>query len=191
MTDKQLKTKAINIQGKQYVLVADRVIYFNDTYPNGMIQTSLVSEPDAEMVVVRAKVTPEIKNPERFFTGYSQAKWGEGMVNKTAALENCETSAIGRALGFMGIGVIDSVASVDEMRKAGANGSRSTTKATGKATSKQVYYMKKLSDEGKISKGIIKHVSEFSLSQAMDIIDRVNAGDEGGLAEIEKRLNEK
>ena len=39
-------------------------------------------------------------------------------MNKTAALENCETSAVGRALGFMGIGVIESIASADEVNKA-------------------------------------------------------------------------
>ena len=34
MTDKQLTNKAIDIKGKKYVLVSDRVLYFNDTYPN-------------------------------------------------------------------------------------------------------------------------------------------------------------
>jgi len=119
MTDKSLASKAINIKGKKYVLVSDRVTYFNEVYVNGMIQTSMKSEPESKQVVVMAKVTPDVKNPDRYFTGYSQAIVGEGMVNKTAALENAETSAVGRALAFMGIGVIDSVASVDEINKAG------------------------------------------------------------------------
>ena len=119
MTDKQLKEKAIQIKGNDYVLVSDRIIFFNETYKNGCIKTALVSQPQAEMVVVKAQVIPDISEPERYFTGYSQAKWGEGMVNKTSALENAETSAVGRALAMMGIGVIDSVASVDEMKKAG------------------------------------------------------------------------
>ena len=118
MTDKTLKDKAINIKGKSYVLVSDRIIYFNENYKNGSIKTKLISTPDAEVVVVKAQVTPNIDFKSRFFTGHSQAKWGEGMVNKTAALENCETSAVGRALAMMGIGVIDSVASVDEIKKA-------------------------------------------------------------------------
>jgi len=119
MTDKQLVNKAINIKGKKYVLVSDRILYFNETYKNGSIRTKMISEADAEICVVEAKVTPDHENPERFFTGHSQAKWGQGMVNTTSALENAETSAIGRALALMGIGVIDSVASVDEINKTG------------------------------------------------------------------------
>jgi hypothetical protein len=116
--DKQLKEKAIQFKGKAYVLVSDRVNYFNEVYPNGSIQTQLISEPSADMVVIKAIVTPDTKE-QRFFTGYSQAKWSDtsSFVNKTSALENCETSAVGRALAFMGIGVIDSIASVDEINK--------------------------------------------------------------------------
>ncbi len=110
--------KAIDIKGKKYVLVSDRVLAFNEVYPNGSIKTSLISQPGADMVVIKAQVTPDCKTIERFFTGYSQAVWGEGMVNKTAALENAETSAVGRALSFMGIGVLDSIASFDEVKKA-------------------------------------------------------------------------
>jgi hypothetical protein len=116
---KDLKDKAIDIKGKKYVLVSDRVLFFNEKYDAGMIQTKLVSQPDADLVVFMAKVTPDISSPERYFTGYSQAKWGDGLVNTTAALENAETSSVGRALALMGIGVIDSIASVDEMSKAG------------------------------------------------------------------------
>jgi len=118
MTDKSLKDKAIQFKGKEYVLVSDRVNYFNETYPNGSIQTQLISEPKDDMVVVKAIVCPDIKE-QRAFTGYSQAKWSDSssFVNKTSALENCETSAVGRALAFMGIGVIDSVASIDEIKK--------------------------------------------------------------------------
>lgn len=117
--DKQLKDKAISIKGNKYVLVSDRIIYFNETYKGGSIRTRLLSEPQADMVVVQAKVIPNISQPEKYFSGLSQAKWGDGMVNKTSALENAETSAVGRALAMMGIGVIDSVASADEMNKAG------------------------------------------------------------------------
>jgi len=115
---KDLKDKAISIKGKDYVLVADRVIYFNQQYPNGAITTKLLTTPDADRVTIIAKVTPDFATPERFFTGHSQATWGDGMVNKTAALENCETSAVGRALAMLGIGVIDSISSVDEINKA-------------------------------------------------------------------------
>ena len=131
MTDKSLKSKAIDIRGKQYVLVSDRVNYFNETYPQGFIQTKLLSSPDADMVVIKAKVVPDYTQIGRSFIGHSQAKWGEGMVNKTAALENAETSAVGRALAMMGIGVIDSVASADEMKKATSDPIMQVTKGMG------------------------------------------------------------
>lgn len=119
MTDKSLQDKAISIKGKEYIQVSDRILFFNAEYPKGCIKTALVSKPEDQMVVIKAQVIPDITTPDRYFTGYSQAKWGDGMVNKTAAMENAETSAVGRALGMMGIGVIDTVASVDEMNKAG------------------------------------------------------------------------
>jgi hypothetical protein len=118
MGGKNLKEKAIDIKGKKYVMVSDRVIFFNEIYPLGGITTELISALQGEVVVVKATVTPDITMPTRIFTAYSQAKWGDGMVNKTAALENAETSAVGRALAFMGIGVLDSIASVDEINKA-------------------------------------------------------------------------
>lgn len=114
-----LKEKAVDIKGKKYVLVSDRIIYFNEHYKDGAITTDLVTPTDAQHIIIKANVYPEGINGMRVFTGYSQAKIGDGYINKTAALENAETSAVGRALAMMGIGVIDSVASVDEMVKAG------------------------------------------------------------------------
>jgi len=112
--DKSLKDKAIDFKGKSYVLVADRVLFFNEMYPDGSITTELISAPEADTVIVKATVKP---NDKQIFTGYSQATWGEGYINKTSALENAETSAVGRALAFMGIGVIESIASIDEIKK--------------------------------------------------------------------------
>ena len=116
---KDLKDKAIQFKGKSYVQVKDRVDFFNETYPNGCIQTTLLSNITDNMVLFKAVAIPDMANPSRFFTGYSQARWDDhtSYVNKTSALENAETSSVGRALAFMGIGVIDSVASIDEVNK--------------------------------------------------------------------------
>lgn len=108
----------IDIKGKQYVLVSERIKAFNDMYPDGSIETELLSPTDSKMVVVKATVMPnKSTNLIRRFVGHSQAVIGQGMVNTTAALENAETSAVGRALAMMGIGIVDSVASADEMNK--------------------------------------------------------------------------
>ena len=112
----ELKDKAIDIKGKQYVLVSDRVLFFNENYPNGCIFTERLSEGDME--IFKATIIPDVDKPERKFTWYSQAKWWEWFINKTAAMENAETSAVGRWLAMMGIWVIDSIASADEIKKA-------------------------------------------------------------------------
>ncbi|MCX6780330.1 MAG: hypothetical protein NT034_04110 [Candidatus Magasanikbacteria bacterium] len=116
--DKQLKEKAVKIQGKNYVLVADRIVFFNENYLNGSIKTELISPIESEYIIIKATVTPDTDKSERFFTGYSQVVKGVGYINKTSALENAETSAVGRALAMLGIGVIESVASADEINKA-------------------------------------------------------------------------
>lgn len=126
MSDKTLEDKAITIKGKKYVLVSDRVTYFNQEYPEGSITTDLISEPTSDMVIMKAT----IKTGSQTFTGHSQAIIGDGPVNKTAALENAETSAVGRALAMMGIGVVESIASADEINK--AQGSTGTKYATQK-----------------------------------------------------------
>lgn len=111
-----LNDKAIKIQGKSYVLVSDRILYFNETYKEGCITTDLVKYEDKQ-IIIKATVYPEWLDG-RTFTGYSQSIEWQGYINKTSALENAETSAVGRALAMMGIWVIDSIASVDEINKA-------------------------------------------------------------------------
>ena len=106
----------INIKGKEYVLVKDRILHFNESCPNGAIQTERISDGDKE--IIKAIVVPDCDKPARFFTWYSQAKRWDGYINQTSALENAETSAVGRALAMMGIGIIDSIASADEVNKA-------------------------------------------------------------------------
>ncbi len=150
--DKQtdLKKKAITIKGKKYILVSDRVLYFNAHYPYGFIRTELVSNPESDNVIVKATVYPNdevdglkkdnigYSSTRREFTGYSQATKGDGLVNRTAALENAETSAVGRALAMMGIGVLDSIASSDEINK-----SSSTPSAPKPASQKQLEWIRK------------------------------------------------
>ena len=120
-----LNDKAIKIQGKSYVLVSDRILYFNETYKEGCITTDLVKYEDKQ-IIIKATVYPEWLQG-RNFTGYSQSIEWQGYINKTSALENAETSAVGRALAMMGIGVIDSIASVDEINKAKGAWALSTT----------------------------------------------------------------
>lgn len=121
------KLPTVSIKGKEYVLVKDRILAFNELYPGGEITTELLTHPDSPKIVVKATVTISgVSGRIRAFTGHSQATVGQGYINETAALENAETSAVGRALAFLGIGIIDSVASADELNK--AKGSKSSRK---------------------------------------------------------------
>lgn len=110
--------KTINIKGREYVPVVERVKEFHNLYPKGFIDTRVdypnktLNEKD-ERVCVRAEVH---LGDGRTFVGHSQAVYGAGMMGDVA-LEIAETSAIGRALGFANIGLIDGIASADEIRK--------------------------------------------------------------------------
>ncbi len=114
-TNQDLSQKAVNIKGKKYVLVSDRVLAFNELYPKGSITTELVSTPDSQRIIIKAMASPD---GTRLFNGYASETIGKGFINTTSALENAETSAVGRALAMMGIGVLDSIASADEVNKA-------------------------------------------------------------------------
>lgn len=113
--------KTINIKGKEYVPVVERVKEFHRLYPSGRIATEIISNVDGRIIVKATVTTPwQYENDgwtyDRTFTGFSQAEWGKGMMGDVA-LEIAETSAVGRALGFANIGLVDGIASADEMRK--------------------------------------------------------------------------
>ncbi len=116
--DKTLQNKAMQIKGKDYVMVKDRVSYFNETYPNGSIVLVPLTDIKDDMSVFKAVVTPDVENPKRRFIAHAREIKDDGYINKTSSLENAETSAIGRALAMMGIGVLDSMASADEVKTA-------------------------------------------------------------------------
>lgn len=109
------KLKTVDIKGKPYVMVHDRILEFHRLYKNGSISSSHVKE--GETWIVRTTIQPDMENAGRVFTGLAQEVEGDGFINKTSALENAETSAVGRALGMLGIGIIDGIASADEIHK--------------------------------------------------------------------------
>lgn len=105
--------KTINIKGKEYVPVVERIKEAHKLDPNLSIQTDVV-DISGDRISVKATIT----FLGQVYTGHSQAEYGVGMMGGVA-LEIAETSAIGRALGFANIGIIDGIASADEMRKVG------------------------------------------------------------------------
>lgn len=109
--------RTTNIRGKQYVEVAERIRIFHVLCPNGRIVTELLYGEGGHYII-KAIATPDIRNSERFFTGHAHEDEAKSQINKTSAIENCETSATGRALGLLGLGSEISIASAEEVRNA-------------------------------------------------------------------------
>lgn len=121
MVNDELKT--VPIGRKPYVQVNDRVQGFRKLFPMGCIKTEMVVYIPDDYCVFKAEVYNhyELDATETCLlaVGYAQETVSKNQnINRTSMLENCETSAVGRALGFLGIGSVDSIASADEMNKA-------------------------------------------------------------------------
>ena len=112
------KLKTVDIKGKAYVEVSTRVQFFRDNYKNWGIETEIITL-DNGVCVIKAVVRDE--NGVIKSTGTAYEKENSTFINKTSYIENCETSAIGRALGFLGIGIDEGIASREEVQNAMLN----------------------------------------------------------------------
>lgn len=107
--------KTVDVKGKDYVEVNKRVMAFRELEPNGSIITEIISHEDGIVVM---KATAINGDGKVIGTGFAYEKESSSYINKTSYIENCETSAVGRALGFCGIGVDSSIASAEEVANA-------------------------------------------------------------------------
>ena len=103
---------------KHYVTVNARVQAFRKICPAGTIDTT-VCDIDEEQVVVQAKIYDE--RDHLLASGTAEERKSASQINDTSYVENCETSAVGRALGMLGIGSEENMASAEEMVAALAN----------------------------------------------------------------------
>ena len=92
---------SVNIHGKEYKTVAERLTEFHKDHPKGSIQTEMVSYTLGR-VIMKATIRYDEAVPTCSFIGHASEKEDSTMINKTSALENAETSAVGRALAFAG-----------------------------------------------------------------------------------------
>jgi hypothetical protein len=151
-----------------YETVETRLARFWEQHPNGRIETTMMSY-DGDSCVFRAEIYKEnnllrgpmvsrngdelLSYPKPDATGYAHEIHAERGVNQTSFVENCETSAIGRALANMGFATQGKRASREEMQKVERLGG--TPQPTGKmhtpsgafATPKQIGYIKKLAKD--------------------------------------------
>ena len=156
-------TGKVKIHGKEYLTVALRVQQFRDTTSDWCIATEIVHRDD-EVVVMKASIydTGGVLKA----TGHSEEKRASSQINKTSALENAETSAIGRALAALGY-VGTEFASADEVANAitQQKGIQPSTGVLESLTAKQqqrvfdtATYCKDLLTEGKVAEAV--HVIE-------------------------------
>jgi hypothetical protein len=135
----QLKTTSI--KGKEYVQVNERIIALRKLpeYKGFSIETEMVAI-DSDMCVMKATIRDS--KGSIVSTGFAQEDRSSSMINKTSYVENCETSAVGRALGFLGIGVEASIATAEEVSMAIAKQDLPTPTKSDLDISKAVEHIK-------------------------------------------------
>lgn len=176
--------KTTDIKGKDYAEVNQRIKAFRMVYPAGTIETALISNENG-VCIFKAEVYDEKNN--LLATGTAYEKENSTFINKTSYIENCETSAVGRALGLCGFGIDTSVASAEEVQNAIAN--QEKTKANVKVKSKEVMItdqqkekIKELYSTDEIKEYLQdvvekKKLSDLTLVEASDFIKRKLEGE--------------
>ena len=113
-TDKQTGA----VIAKEYAQVNERVKAFRMVHPLGTIQTKIIALENG-VVTMQTEILDE--DGRLLATGYAQEKETSSFINKTSFIENCETSAVGRALGMCGFGIDTSICSAEELQNAMKN----------------------------------------------------------------------
>lgn len=167
--------KVTPIQGKDYAEVNQRIKAFRQVYPEGAIRTEMLKDENG--VCVFSATCGYYTEDGRFFvlgTGTAYEKENSTFINKTSYIENCETSAVGRALGMCGFGIDTSVASAEEVQNAIANQGADDRKATPK----QVEILAKFYTGDNLAKLLasngVSKLEDIPLAKASEIIGKLN-----------------
>jgi len=127
--------KPINIKGNDYIPVNQKVLHFRQNF-KANIETELLEFDFREgFCVVKAIIT---EGEKTLASGLAHEFRDDAtsFVNSTSFVENAETSAIGRALACLGIGIDDSYASADEVQRAQAMQKTKATPASNTSVSR-------------------------------------------------------
>jgi hypothetical protein len=163
--------KTTDIKGKAYAEVNQRIKAFRMVYPNGSIHTELLSNENG-VCVFKASVYD--KDTFLLGTGHAYEKESSSFINKTSYIENCETSAVGRALAMAGFGIDTSIASAEEVGNAINNqqskedvlkGAKAKTEVLKILNSKSPEYVKNVLDHYGI-----KEIKEITVDIAEDFL---------------------
>lgn len=178
--NKEIKTT--DIKGKDYAEVPQRVTAFRKLYPQGTITTEILSIEDG-ICVMKATVS---NNGEILGEGTAYEKENGSFINKTSYIENCETSAVGRALGFAGFGVDVSIASAEEVINAINNQNNSKTETETKSENAKKSKKQKQNVEDK--KAELKGLLEETNSDVNKFLDWCTGKFERGITSVDAML---
>lgn len=101
----------------QYETVEDRLRKFYETHPDGRVETELIFHDDKRFIFKATIFRDHDPATMPFATGHAEEIVGSTPVNKTSAAENCETSAVGRALANANFAPKGARPSREEMEK--------------------------------------------------------------------------
>ena len=148
------KFKTTNIRGKQYVEVNERIKFFRQEkkYDGWGIRTEFPIIDDTQCLCLCTITTPDGNVVAQ---GHAHEEKGSSNINKTSYVENCETSAVGRALAILGIGIDTAIASANEVQDAIAKQETSTDVPTENIMDKAVTYIKSQTNKQKAFDSIV------------------------------------
>ena len=172
--------KTVNIKGKDYVEVVERLKEFrnNPKYENYNLNTEIVELKDG-VCVIKCEISQTYFDKDSYphtkvvSSGIAYEKEGSSFINKTSYIENCETSAIGRALGNLGIGIDTSVASYEEVANAIKQQENKPTHEEMKQ--KLLDFEKPLEDYTKVYEYFkVQTIDEMTVEQMMTVYNKWN-----------------
>ena len=178
--NESIKTTAI--QGKDYAEVNQRIKAFRMVYPTGTIGTTMVSNENGVCIFTAAVgYYTDDGDFVPLGTGTAYEKENSTFINKTSYIENCETSAVGRALGMCGFGIDTSVASAEEVQNAIANQNKPTQYSPDaddrKATPKQIEVLSKTYTGENLTKLLkangVDRIEDISMTKASELIGKL------------------
>lgn len=161
---------------EEYETVEDRLAKFWAANPEGRVETTM-PHYDTEYVVVRAAVYRKSSDENPAATGYAEEKRDATPVNKTSHVENCETSAIGRALANMGYAAKGKRPSREEMQKVERKADPVAAFFKANGVTKTSPVAKKLSDKfgQKWPECVTAYLSLMSTSEGEPSVDGLSA----------------
>lgn len=155
----------VDIKGKSYTQVSTRINLFRKYFPMASIET-LITYNDDIRVIIQTKIS---LNDKVIATGYAEEVRGDGnYINQTSAVENCETSSIGRALSNLGLGGSE-YASANELENALSQQEQIKQNNNQRTTNQQTYQPQRQANQ----RQQYQHQNDFTnlINAGLQVID--------------------